>query len=59
VPEIALPKVVSDDSHTRDAIGRAWIELDCAPERDAILRAIKAGDAKLVYHSVLQESGWK
>lgn len=59
VPEIALPKVVSDDSHTRDAIGRAWVELECALERDVILRAIKAGEARLVCPCVAHETGWK
>jgi len=33
----------SDDSHTRLGCGRAWIELDCAKNKDSILRAIKEG----------------
>jgi len=52
VPEIALPKVVSDDSHTRDMCGRAWIEVACGRDKDEILRAIKRGEARLVYRSV-------
>lgn len=46
---IAYPKVASDDSHTRLGCGRAWIELDCARDRDSILRAIKAGDYSNCY----------
>jgi len=42
--EIPFPKVATDDSHTKLMCGRAWIELDCARDKDAILRAIKAGD---------------
>ena len=57
--EIALPKVVSDDSHTRDAIGRAWVEVDAPRQHDAILRAIKQGDARLVYTNEAQPAaGW-
>ncbi len=59
IPEIDLPKVVSDDSHTRDAIGRAWIEIDCAPDRDTILRAIKRGEAKKIYHATAHATQWK
>jgi hypothetical protein len=59
VDTIPLPKVVSDDSHTRDAIGRAWIEVECERNRDAILRAIKAGKARLVYHAQTHQTGWK
>ena len=44
IPEIPLPKIASDDSHTKAGCGRAWIELDCAPDKDAILRAVKRGD---------------
>lgn len=59
IPEIDVPKVVSDDSHTRDAIGRAWIEVDCARDKDVILRAIKAGDVKKVYHATAHATQWK
>lgn len=44
IPEIPYPKLATDDAHTRIACGRAWIELDCAREKDAILRAVKRGD---------------
>ena len=39
IAEIALPKVVSDDAHTREMCGRAWIEVVAPREKDAILRA--------------------
>jgi hypothetical protein len=45
VPEIAYPKIVSDDAHTREMCGRAWITVDCALGKDAILREIRAGRA--------------
>lgn len=41
--ELAYPKLASDDSHTLVGIGRAWIELDAAKDKDSILRAIKKG----------------
>jgi hypothetical protein len=41
---IPYPKVATDDSHAGHMIGRAWIEMDCARDRDAILRAIRAGE---------------
>jgi predicted metal-dependent phosphoesterase TrpH len=43
IPEIPYPKIASDDAHGRIGIGRAWIEMDCRREGDAILRAIKKG----------------
>jgi hypothetical protein len=43
VPEIAYPKIVSDDAHSREMCGRAWITVDCTLERDAILREIREG----------------
>ena len=45
IPEIPFPKIASDDAHTRDGCGRAWIEMDCERDRDAILRAIKSGNS--------------
>lgn len=50
--DIPLPKVVSDDAHTRDMCGRAWIEVPAPREKDAILRAIKAGQAACRYRAV-------
>jgi hypothetical protein len=45
VPEIAYPKIVSDDAHSHEMCGRAWVTVDCALERDAILREIREGRA--------------
>jgi hypothetical protein len=45
VAEIAYPKIVSDDAHTRDMCGRAWVTVECPLEKDAILREIRAGRA--------------
>ncbi len=42
---ISFPKVASDDSHTRAGCGRAWVEMDCARNKDDIIRAIKRGDS--------------
>ncbi len=42
--QVNYPKIASDDSHTRVGIGRSWIELDTGRDKDAILRAVKAGD---------------
>ncbi len=47
VDAIGLPKVATDDSHRELQVGRAWIEVDAGRDRDAILRAIKAGDFRL------------
>jgi hypothetical protein len=43
VPEIGYPRVAADDSHDLSGCGRAWIELDCDREKDAILTAIREG----------------
>lgn len=40
VPEIAFPKIVSDDAHTRAMCGRSWITVDCEFDKDTILRQI-------------------
>src|SRR5712691_7173609 len=46
-PEIPLVKIATDDAHQPVHFGRAWIEVDATPERDAIIRAIRAGDFRL------------
>ena len=51
IDAIPLPKVVSDDSHTREMCGRAWIEVAAARDKDEIIRAIKAGKAVCKYHA--------
>jgi len=44
IPEVPYPKMAADDSHGREGIGRAWVELDTKRDKDSILRAIKRGD---------------
>ena len=45
VPQVLYPKVASDDSHAASACGRAWVEVDCDRDPDAIIRAVKQGRA--------------
>src|SRR3989449_1802156 len=45
--EIPLVKVATDDAHWPVHFGRAWIEVDAPLDRDAIIRAIRAGDFRL------------
>lgn len=42
-PEIPYNKIATDDSHSRSGCGRAWIEMDCMRDKDAIIKAIKKG----------------
>jgi hypothetical protein len=44
---IPLAKVATDDAHKPVHFGRAWVEVDAPRERDAIIRAIRAGDFAL------------
>jgi hypothetical protein len=44
IPEIPYPKVATDDAHTLAMCGRAWVEMECRRDKDAIIRAIRAGD---------------
>jgi hypothetical protein len=46
-PEIPLPKIASDDAHTFDMCGWAWVEVQSPRDRDSILRAIKNGNFKI------------
>jgi predicted metal-dependent phosphoesterase TrpH len=46
-PEIPLVKVATDDAHGPVHFGQAWIEVDAPRSRDAILRAIRAGEFQL------------
>jgi predicted metal-dependent phosphoesterase TrpH len=41
---IPLAKVATDDAHKPVHFGRAWVEVDAPRDRDAIIRAIRAGD---------------
>jgi hypothetical protein len=43
IDEIPFPKVATDDAHTRGGCGRAWVEMDCARDKDSIIRAIRNG----------------
>ena len=45
--EIPLSKIATDDSHKPFHFGRAWIEVEAPRDRDAITRAIRAGDFEL------------
>lgn len=45
--EIPLVKIATDDAHWSAHFGRAWIEVDAPRDRDAIIRAIRAGDFRL------------
>lgn len=44
---IPLAKVATDDAHKPVHFGRAWVEVDAARDRDAIIQAIRAGDFRL------------
>jgi hypothetical protein len=46
-PEIPLPKIASDDAHSFDECGRAWIEVQSLRDRDSILKAIKKGNFRI------------
>lgn len=48
-PDIPLAKIATDDAHYPMHFGRAWIEVDAARSRDAIIRAIRAGDVRAVF----------
>jgi len=48
-PAIPLVKIATDDAHRPPHFGRAWIEVDAARSRDAIIRAIRAGDVRIVF----------
>ncbi|MBC2713161.1 MAG: hypothetical protein HGJ94_19870 [Desulfosarcina sp.] len=41
IDDIPFPKVATDDSHTLQGCGRAWVEMDCARDKDSIIRAIR------------------
>ena len=43
-PAIPLVKVATDDAHGPIHFGQAWIEVDARRNRDAIIRAIRAGE---------------
>ncbi|MGH7306962.1 MAG: PHP domain-containing protein [Candidatus Rokuibacteriota bacterium] len=45
--EIPLVKIATDDAHGPIHFGRAWVEVDARRDRDAIIRAIRAGEFRL------------
>jgi len=45
--EIPLVKIATDDAHRPPHFGRAWIEVEAPRDRDAIIRAIRAGDFRM------------
>jgi hypothetical protein len=47
--EIPLVKIATDDAHRPPHVGRAWIEVEAARDRDAIIRAIRAGDLRIAF----------
>jgi len=51
VDALPYPKVATDDSHHRQGCGRAWVELGCALDKDAILRAIKRGEFRNCFNT--------
>ena len=44
---IPLVKIATDDEHRPPHFGRAWIEVDAPRDRDAIIRAIRAGEVQI------------
>lgn len=44
---LPLVKIATDDAHRPPHFGRAWIEVNARRDRDAIIRAIRAGDFRL------------
>jgi predicted metal-dependent phosphoesterase TrpH len=47
--DIPLVKVATDDAHKPVHFGRAWVEVNAPRDRDAIIRAIRAGDFRVGY----------
>jgi len=58
VAAIPYPKIATDDSHTREGCGRAWIEVDSEKDKDAVIRAIKNGRARVCYNGTAHQSAW-
>jgi hypothetical protein len=46
-PDVPLVKLATDDAHKPVHVARAWVEVEAARDRDAIIRAIRAGDFRL------------
>src|SRR5262245_30536260 len=59
VPEIRRPELATDDSHRDAHFGRAWVEVDASRNRDAIIKAIKAGDFRVGFAPGTAEPEWR
>ena len=49
--EIPLVKIATDDAHRPVHFGRAWIEVEAPRDRDAIIRAVRAGNFEVGFNS--------
>ena len=49
--EIPLTKIATDDAHRPVHFGRAWIEVEAPRDRDAIIRAVRAGNFTVGFNS--------
>ena len=47
--EIPLTKIATDDAHRPHHFGRAWIEVEALRDRDAIIRAVRAGNFQVCF----------
>lgn len=56
---IPLVKVASDDAHTREGCGRAWVEVESDRDHDAILRAIKQGVLTKHHPAAASQTQWR
>jgi hypothetical protein len=55
--QIPLVKIATDDAHRPPHFGRAWIDVEARRDRDAIIRAIRAGDFELGFASGAAKGG--
>jgi hypothetical protein len=46
---IPLARIATDDAHRPPHFGRAWVEVEAPRDRDAIIRAIRAGDFQVAF----------
>ena len=46
---IPVAKIATDDAHRPPHFGRAWIEVNAPRYRDAIIRAVRAGDFRIAF----------
>jgi len=48
-PDIGVPKIATDDSHHPSECGLAWIETEYTRDKDALIRAVRAGEFENVF----------